>query len=66
MTLKTWSGSAKMREVETHRFKQETKPNQTKPMGSLNTHAKTLNCSHMPNQLIGQTDMSYGNYYTFN
>lgn len=31
MTLKTWSGSAKMREVGTHSFKWETKPNHAKP-----------------------------------
>lgn len=39
MTLKTWSGSAKMRELETHRFKWESK----KTIGSLKTHADSLN-----------------------
>lgn len=42
MKLKTWSGSAKMREVETHRIKWETKMNHTKPKPiSLKTHAAT-------------------------
>lgn len=28
MTVKTWSGSAEIRDLETHRFKRETKRNQ--------------------------------------